>query len=188
MSDLPGFGAAPAESGAGGKAALDAVMPALYAELHRMAAACLAHERPRHTLQPTALVNEAYLRLLGQYRVDWSCRPQVLGLAAGMMRRILVNYAEARHAQKRGCGLQITLDDRLALADSRQIDIRSLDVALTKLEQIDARQSRIVELRFFSGLSVEETATALDISAATVKREWKTARLWLVREIARAFA
>lgn len=186
MSDLSDFGAAFAGSGAGGKAALDALMPALYTELHHIARACLARERRGHTLQPTALVNEAYLRLLGQNRVNWSCRPQILGLAASMMRRILVNYGEARLAQKRGCGLQVTLDDRLVLADSRQIDIRSLDLALTKLEEIDARQARIVELRFFSGLNVEETATTLEISTATVKREWKTARLWLIREIARS--
>ena len=100
-------------------------------------------------------------------------------------RGILVNYAEARNAQKRGCGLRVTLDERLALADSRQVDLPSLDLALTRLEEIDERQARIVELRFFSGLSVEETASAMEVSPATVKREWKTARMWLMREIGR---
>lgn len=184
MGDLSDPGGLPA-SHAGAKIALDALVPDLYTELHRIAQACLAHERPHHTLQLTALVNEAYLRMLDQHHLDLSCRPQVLGLAARMMRRILVNYGEARRAQKRGYGCRITLDDRLALADSRQVDVQSLDRALTKLERFDERQVRIVELRFFSGLSVEETAAALHVSPATVKREWKIARMWLMREIER---
>ena len=183
MSDSPDFDAAPAALRAGDKTALDSVMPALYAELHRMAQACLAGERPDHTLQPTALVHEAYLRLLGQQQVDWSCRPQILGLAARMMRRILVNHAEARNSQKRGGGFRVPLDDQLELMENGQLDIQALDLALTRLERIDERQARIVELRFFSGLSVEDTASALEVSPATVKREWRTARLWLVREL-----
>src|SRR5580700_11231145 len=150
MSDTPDFEAAFAGLRAGGKTALDAVMPALYAELHRIAEACVAGERPDHTLQPTALVHEAYLRLLAQHHVDWSCRPQVLGLAARMMRRILVNHAEARNAQKRGGGFRVPLDDQLELMENGELDIQSLDLALTRLEGIDERQARIVELRFFS--------------------------------------
>jgi len=182
MKEPADFEAALAGLRAGDKAALDAVLPALYTELHRIAEACLSGERPDHTLQPTALVHEAYLRLLGQYQVDWSCRPQILGLAARMMRRILVNHAEARNAQKRG-GFRIPLDDQLELMESGQLDVQSLDLALNRLEAIDERQARIVELRFFSGLSVEDTATAMELSTATIKREWRTARLWLVREL-----
>jgi RNA polymerase sigma factor (TIGR02999 family) len=183
MSHSPDFEGVLAGLRVGDKAALDLVMPVLYAELHRMAQACLAGERRDHTLQPTALVHEAYLRLLGQQHVDWSCRPQILGLAARMMRRILVNHAEARNSQKRGGGFRLPLDDQLELMENGQLDIQSLDLALGRLERIDERQARIVELRFFSGLSVEETASALEISAATVKREWRTARLWLVRDL-----
>jgi RNA polymerase sigma-70 factor, ECF subfamily len=183
MTGPPDFDAALAGLRAGDKAALDAVLPALYAELRRIAEACLAGERPDHTLQPTALVHEAYMRLLGQHHVDWSCRPQVLGLAARMMRRILVNHAEARNAQKRGGGFRIPLDDQLELMESGQLDVQSLDLALNRLEAIDERQARIVELRFFSGLSVEDTAAAMEVSTATIKREWRTARLWLVREL-----
>jgi RNA polymerase sigma factor (TIGR02999 family) len=185
MGDLSDLDGLPASNGGDAKSALDALFPELFADLHRIAQACLAHERPHHTLQLTALVNEAYLRLLEQHHLDLSCRPRVLGLAARMMRRILVNYGEARRARKRGFGCRITLDDRLDLADSRQVDVQSLDRALTKLEQIDERQVRIVELRFFSGLNVEQTAEVLDVSPATVKREWKIARLWLMREIER---
>jgi len=183
MNGSPDFETALAGLRAGDKTALDSVIPALYAELHRIAEACLARERPDHTLQPTALVHEAYLRLLGQHHLDWSCRNQVLGLAARMMRRILVNYAEARNAQKRGAGVRVPLDDQLELMESGQLEIQSLDLALNRLEEIDERQARIVELRFFSGLNVEDTAAALEISPATVKREWRTARLWLVREL-----
>jgi RNA polymerase sigma factor (TIGR02999 family) len=165
---------------------LDARMQELYADLRRIAQACLRRERPGHTLQPTALVNEAYMRLAGQHNLDWSCRPQILAIAASMMRRILVNYAEAHHAQKRAGGRRVTLDDRLALAQNRDIDVQALDQALSRLEQIDERQVRIVELRFFSGLGVEETADVLGVSSATVKREWQSARLWLSREIDRA--
>jgi len=183
MTGSPDFEAIGAGLRAGDKTVLDSLVPVVYAELHRLAEACLARERPDHTLQPTALVHEAYLRLLGQHSLDWSCRNQVLGLAASMMRRILVNYAEAHKAQKRGGGLRVPLDDQLELMQNGQLDICSLDLALNRLEEIDKRQARIVELRFFSGLSVEETAAALEISAATVKREWRTARLWLLQEL-----
>ena len=162
--------------------AVDAAMPALYQELRRMAKQYLSHERPDHTLQPTALVHEAYLRLIQQQKVDWSSRTQVLGVAAHMMRRILVNYAVARGAQKRGAALRV--DDADAdIAETRALEIEYLDMALNRLEEIDPRQARIVELRFFSGLTVEETAVAIAVSPETVKREWKTARLWLAREL-----
>lgn len=164
------------------RAALDAAVPALYQELRRLARDYLAAERPDHTLQPTALVHEAYLRLIQQQKVDWSSREQVLGVAARMMRRILVNYAVARKSQKRGAALLVitTVPD---FADSRALDMQDLDAALNRLEGVDARQARIVELRFFSGLTVEETANIVEVSPDTIKREWRTARLWLAREL-----
>jgi RNA polymerase sigma-70 factor (ECF subfamily) len=162
--------------------ALDAALPALYQELRRIAKEYLSRERQDHTLQPTALVHEAYLRLVQQQKIDWSCRAQVLGIAARMMRRILVNYAIARSTEKRGAGLRITAEPADA-AELRPLELEQLDLALDRLEQIDPRQARIVELRFFSGLTVEETASAVDASPRTVKREWRTARLWLAREL-----
>jgi RNA polymerase sigma factor (TIGR02999 family) len=167
----------------GDKRALDAMFPILYAELRRLAARYLAHEAPDHTLQPTALVHEAYLRLIGQREVEWSSRAQIVGLAATMMRRILVNHAAAKNAQKRDWGVRVPLADTLHLSRDGRLDIEQLDLALTKLEEFDPRQARIVELRFFSGLTLEETARVLDLSPATVKREWKTARMWLLREM-----
>ena len=167
----------------GGKIPLDSIMPALYDELHRLAGALLSRERSDHTLQPTALVHEAYLRLIGQYQVDWNCRAQIVGLAATMMRRILVKYAQTRAAQKRDWGNRIPLEDNLCITSTGKPDTLAVDAALSKLEAIDARQARIVELRFFSGLTVEETAAVMDLSPATVKREWKIARMWLLREM-----
>jgi RNA polymerase sigma factor (TIGR02999 family) len=163
---------------------LDAAIPALYQELRRLAKDYLSRERPDHTLQPTALVHEAYLRLLQQHKIEWSCRAQVLGIAARMMRRILVNYAVARSAQKRGAALRVTIAEP-DLADMRVLALEDLDLALTRLEEIDPRQAQIVELRFFSGLTVEETASVVEVSPETVKREWRTARLWLARELDR---
>ncbi len=167
----------------GDKQALDTLMPVLYGELHRLAKAMLSHERPDHTLQPTALVHEAYLRLIGQYQVDWICRAQIVGLAATMMRRILVKYAQTRSAQKRDWGNRIPLEDDMCITTTGKPDTLAVDAALNKLEQIDPRQARIVELRFFSGLTVEETAAVMELSSATVKREWKIARMWLMREM-----
>ena len=164
---------------------LDAMMPLLYAELHRLAEIFLARERPDHTLQATALVHEAYLRLARQYNVNWASRAQILGLGANMMRRILVKHAQSRNALKRNAGVRVPLDDELESIEQGQFGIQELDSALTRLGEIDARQERIVELRFFSGLTVEETASVLEISTATVKREWRTARLWLLRELDR---
>ena len=163
---------------------LDAAMPVLYQELRRIAKDYLSRERSDHTLQPTALVHEAYLRLVEQHKIDWSCRAQVLGVAARMMRRILVNYAIARGAQKRGAALVVTLADP-EVADMRALELEDLDLALNRLEEIDPRQAQIVELRFFSGLTVEEAASVIEVSPETVKREWRTARLWLARELAR---
>lgn len=167
----------------GDRSGLDSIIPVLYQELHRLAEIMLSRERPDHTLQPTALVHEAYLRLVGQYQVDWNCRAQIVGLAATMMRRILVKYAQTRNAQKRDWGSRIPLEDDLCITTSGSPDILSVDAALSKLEEIDGRQARIVELRFFSGLTVEETAAVMDLSTATIKREWKIARMWLLREL-----
>ncbi len=169
-------------STAAGRPALDAAMPALYQELRRLAKDYLVRERPDHTLQPTALVHEAYLRLIQQHKVDWSCRAQVLGIAARMMRRILVNYAVARSAEKRGAALLVSAAEA-DIAEIRALELEDLDLALNRLEEIDPRQAQIVELRFFSGLTIEETAAVVGVSPETVKREWRTARLWLAREL-----
>jgi RNA polymerase sigma-70 factor, ECF subfamily len=183
MAAAGDFQAALTSLGRGDKRALDAMVPALYTELRRLAASYLAREAPDHTLQPTALVHEAYLRLIGQREVDWSSRAQIVGLAATMMRRILVNHAAAKSAQKRDWGARVPLADTLDLTRGGQLDVEQLDLALTRLEELDQRQARIVELRFFSGLTLEETASVLDLSPATVKREWKMARMWLLREM-----
>jgi RNA polymerase sigma factor (TIGR02999 family) len=167
----------------GDRTALDFIIPALYQELHRLAENMLSRERPDHTLQPTALVHEAYLRLVGQYQVDWNCRAQIVGLAATMMRRILVKYAQTRSAQKRDWGSRIPLEDDLCITTTGKPDTLAVDAALSKLEEMDQRQARIVELRFFSGLTVEQTAAVMNLSTATVKREWKIARMWLLREL-----
>jgi RNA polymerase sigma factor (TIGR02999 family) len=164
------------------KSALDAALPDLYQELRRIAREYLSRERPNHTLQSTALVHEAYLRLVQQHKVDWSSRAQVLGIAAHMMRRILVNYAISRSAQKRGAGLRITSSEPEA-APLNNRELYELHEALERLETLDVRQAKIVELRFFGGLTVEETAAVVGFSPETVKREWKTARLWLTREL-----
>ncbi|MBV9155547.1 MAG: sigma-70 family RNA polymerase sigma factor [Acidobacteriaceae bacterium] len=167
----------------GDKTALDAAMPALYQELRRIAKEYLSRERPDHTLQPTALVHEAYLRLVQQHKIDWSCREQVLGIAARMMRRILVNYALARGTKKRAAALRVTAD--LEGLEMRAFELEDLDLALDRLAEIDPRQAQVVELRFFSGLTIEEAASVLGISPETVKREWRTARLWLAHEVGR---
>ncbi len=167
------------------KAALDALLPAVYEELHALAGRYLRHERPDHTLQPTALVHEAYIRLSEQRQVDWRDRSQFFGVAAQMMRRILVNYAESRNTAKRGGQFaRVTLDESVSWDGERALDLVSLDEALTALAALDARQARVVELRFFAGLSIEETGEVLDISPATVKREWTMAKAWLRRALA----
>jgi len=166
------------------KAALDALLPLVYEELHRLAQRVLTSEREDHTLQPTALVNEAYLRLSAQRTVHWVNRAQFFGVAAQMMRRILVTHAEARNAAKRlGMATRVTLDDSVSWSGGRDLDLVALDEALTALAALDPRQAQVVEQRFFAGLSIEETATVLEISPATVKREWAMAKAWLRRAL-----
>ena len=166
----------------GDRHAIDELLPIVYEELRRLAKGYLHRERLEHTLQSTALVHEAYLRLIDQ-NVDWQGRSHFFGIAAQMMRRILVDHARARNAAKRGEGLKVTLDERMALAEARDLDVIALDGALDRLSKLDEGQAKIVEMRFFAGLSIEETAEALGISPATVKRDWAMARAWLAREL-----
>jgi RNA polymerase sigma-70 factor (ECF subfamily) len=170
---------------AGNDDALEALLPVVYAELHRQAANYLRHERVGHTLQPTALINEVYIRLINQQHVNWQNRAHFFGIAAQGMRRILVDHARSRHRDKRGGNAEnVPIDSAvMAIPGSKTVDLIALDEALSRLAQFDERQARIVELRFFSGLSVEETAEALGISPATVKNDWRTAKAWLFREI-----
>ena len=169
---------------AGTHPAMAAALPALYDELRSLAAGYLRRERSDHTLQPTALVHESYLRLVNQRTVDWSDRLQFLSIAARMMRRILSDHATARRANKRGGGAaKLELDAALDFCDARAINIAEIDDALRGLEALDPRQARVVELRFFGGLTISETAELMALSEATVKREWLTARKWLQREI-----
>ncbi len=165
--------------------AIAAALPAVYEELRELATNYLRRERSDHTLQPTALVHESYLRLRTQQTVDWGNRLQFLSIAARMMRRILSDHATARAAEKRGGGVtKLQLDAALNFYDEHAISIRAVDEALRDLEAMDPRQARVVELRFFGGLTIEETAELMSLSEATVKREWTTARRWLQREIA----
>ncbi|MEW6125675.1 MAG: sigma-70 family RNA polymerase sigma factor [Acidobacteriota bacterium] len=169
----------------GNRQALDAILPLVYAELRRIAIGRLRLERPGHTLQPTALVHEAYLRLIEQDRVDWKNRAQFFGIAAEMMRRILINHAVAKQAEKRGgdaVKVSLSVVDYV-FHNQQDIDVLALDEAMKKLAVFDPRKSRIVELKFFGGLSIEEIAEVLEISHATVEREWAMARAWLYREI-----
>jgi RNA polymerase sigma factor (TIGR02999 family) len=160
--------------------ARDRLLTAVYRELRRCAAAHLRRERVGDTLQPTALVHEAYLRLVRQDRVAWRNRGQFLGVASQMMRRILVDRARARNMRKRsGQWSRVALDEGAALEPAREVDVLDLDRALVELATFDARKSQIAELRFFGGLSLEETGNALGLSVATVERDWQTARVWL---------
>lgn len=168
----------------GDKQALESLLPLVYDELHRQAVRAFRRERAGHTLQPTALVNEVYLKLVDQHKTDWQNRAQFFGVAAQMMRRILVSHARARRADKRGGGdARITLQEGVVAAPQRELNLLAVDEALTKLEAIDPEKSRMVELRFFSGLSVEETAAVLGVSPRTVDRQWQTAKAWLHREL-----
>lgn len=170
--------------GNGDKKALEDLMPLVYSELRKVAGRYLRRERSGHTLQCTALVNEAYLRLIDQHSVQWKNRAHFFGVAAEMIRRILVDYARSQHAQKRGADApKISLDEAFGVGQARDLDLVALDEALSHLKRIDERQCRVVELRFFAGLSVEETAEVMEISPATVKREWVTAKAWLFREL-----
>lgn len=168
----------------GDKAALDELMPAVYDELRRLAKNHLSRERPGHTLQTTALVHEAYLRLVDQKAVNWQNRAQFFGIAAQMMRRILINHAKERHAKKRqGYATRVSLDEAVSFFEKRELDLIALDEALNALTVLDPQQTQIVELRFFGGLTIEEIAEVVGISPATTKREWDSAKLWLRRQL-----
>jgi RNA polymerase sigma factor (TIGR02999 family) len=173
--------------GHGDQGALDALAPLVQRELHRVAARQLAGERPGHILQPTALVNEVYLRLIDWHDVKWQNRAHFFGVAARIMRRILVDVARARGRAKRGAdAIQVSLADVVDVALPATHDLVSLDDALNTLETLDPRQSQVVELRFFGGLSLEEVAEALHVSVGTVRRDWSLAQAWLYRELNRA--
>ena len=168
----------------GDEQARDELMPLVYQELHRLAHQYMSRERPGHTLQTSALVNEAFLRLADQRDIQWQNRAHFIGIAGQMMRRILVDYARNRGYAKRGGGaLQVSLDEELIVSDDRSADIVALDDALQSLARLDERKSRLVELRFFGGLSIEETAEVLGVSPGTVMRDWTLAKAWLRREM-----
>jgi RNA polymerase sigma-70 factor (ECF subfamily) len=168
----------------GDRQALDRLLPLVYAELRRIAARQLRRERAGHTLQATALVNEAYLRLVDQRRVDWRNRAHFFGVAAQMMRRILVDHARRHNAGKRGDGIQhVSIDEVETPAAGDQISVLALNEALGRLEQLDQGLAQIVELRAFGGLTIAEAAHVLNVSASTAKREWRTAKAWLTREL-----
>jgi RNA polymerase sigma-70 factor, ECF subfamily len=170
--------------GNGDAAALDDVIRAVYAELHRMADRYLRLEGGQHTLQPTALVHEAYLRLIDQTQVNWQNRAHFFGVAAQMMRRILVDHARTKQREKRGgTAKKLSLEDMVNLAEPQMPNLVALDDALKTLAELDQRKSRVVELRFFGGLSVDETAEVLEVSPQTVLRDWKLAKAWLYQEI-----
>ena len=167
----------------GDQGALDQVLPLVYDELRRLARRHLRNEPPGHTLQSTALVHEAFLRMMGQ-DAQWQNRAHFFGIAAQMMRRVLVDHARSRGAAKRGEGARrVTLDPGIAAPQSRGVDVQALDEALSSLGKLDPRQEKNIELRFFAGLSIEDTSEVLHLSPATVKREWATARAWLYREL-----
>jgi RNA polymerase sigma-70 factor (ECF subfamily) len=169
---------------AGNRDAPDRLMPLVYDELRRLASRYLNRERPDHTLQPTALVHEAYLRLIDQTQVTWQNRAHFIGVAAQMMRRILVDHARLHHVAKRGGHRRkLSLDDAISFEEKRGVDLIALDDALGDLVKLDPQQSRIVELRFFGGLTVDETAEVMSISRSTVKREWVMAKAWLYDQL-----
>jgi len=170
--------------GGGDVEAAAALIPLVYAELRRMAGGCLRSERPDHTLQCTALVHEAYLRLVKLREVNWQNRAQFFAISAQVMRHILVDHARARRAGKRGAGATlVSLDEALTVPAAENLDLVGLDRSLSRLAAIDDRKVRIVELRYFAGLSIEETAEAVGCSTTTVKREWTIARAWLFRDL-----
>src|SRR6266545_1093936 len=170
--------------GKGDRSALDELVPVVHQELRRLARLQMRGERDNHTLQTTALVNEAFLRLVDLRRIRWQDRAHFLALSARLMRRILVDHARSRSYQKRGAGaIAVTLEDTLVASPEPGADLVALDDALADLARVDARKCQVVELRFFGGLSVEETAEALKISPETVMRDWRLAKVWLLREI-----
>lgn len=171
----------------GDQSAPEKLIPLVEKELHRIAGRYMRRENPAHTLQTTALVNEAYIQLIDQRETRWQNRAHFFGIAAGIMRRILLNYARDRRRDKRGGGAEkLSLSEVAIMADERSEALIALDDALRKLESMDERKSRVVELRYFGGLSVDETAAFLKVSASTVARDWKLARAWLRREIEQA--
>ena len=173
----------------GDQAALDKLMPLVYEELHRLAQRYMRRESPGHTLQTTALVNEAYLRLIDQRQVRWQNRAHFFAIAAQLMRRILLDRARRRRYIKRGGGArQVSLDEAADVFQERSADLVALDEALSRLADLDPRKGRVVELRFFGGLSVEETAEALNVSPETVMRDWRLAKVWLLRELSNTVA
>ena len=168
----------------GEKAALESLAPLVYKELHRLAHHYMSRERPDHTLQTSALVNEAYLRLVDQKRVQCQNRAHFFAISAQLMRQILINHAQSRRCLKRGRGARkVSLDRAIIVSEERSEDLLALDDALNELAKADPRKSKVVELRFFGGLSVEETAEALNVSPVTVMREWRVAKAWLYREL-----
>lgn len=170
--------------GEGNKAALDELMPIVYDELRRLARHYMRGQRPGNTLQTTALVNEAYLKLIDSSRVNWQNRTHFFAISAQLMRRILVDFARARNSLKRGGErIKVTLDENIKAASETETDLVALDEALEELAKLNLRQSQIVELRYFGGLTEEEIAESLDISTRTVRRDWSVARAWLFRKI-----
>jgi RNA polymerase sigma factor (TIGR02999 family) len=168
----------------GDRRAADKLLPLVYDEFRALARHYLAQERMNHTLQPTALVHEAYMKLVDQTRVDWQGKSHFFAVAAQAMRRILVDHARSRQREKRGGGrARVVLDEAVALSPQKDEDVLALDEALEKLARLDARQAKVVELRFFGGLSVEEVAEALGVSKRTVEGDWTFARAWLSREL-----
>jgi RNA polymerase sigma factor (TIGR02999 family) len=170
----------------GDESALEKLTPIVYEELHRIARRCMAGERGEHSLQATALVNEAYLRLVDTRRVRWQGRSHFYAIAARLMRRILVDHARSRDARKRGGDARrVSLDETALVSPEPEVDLVDLDAALRKLAAQDPRKERVVELRFFAGLDVQETAEVLEVSPDTVMRDWRLARAWLARELER---
>ncbi len=190
---MPGFSDSPSKLevtqllkawGTGDDKALDQLTPVVQQELHRLAHRCMSRERPGHTLQTTALVNEVYLRLVDVNAVEWQDRAHFFAISARMMRRILTDFARSRNYQKRGAGaVQVSFDEALIVSPEKDGDIMALDEALTELAVLYPRQSQVVELRFFGGLEMKETAEALKVSPETVKRDWRFAKAWLRRAL-----
>jgi RNA polymerase sigma factor (TIGR02999 family) len=171
------------EISSGDRSAPERLLPLVYDDLRRLAAAYFTNERSDHTLQATALVHEAYIRLVHWENVSWQNRAHFFAVAAEVMRKILIDHARKKNAQKRGSGQRIFLDDAVSFPDNKEFDVLRLEEALLSLEKIDPRQAKIVELRFFGGLSIEETAYVLSVSTTTVKRDWTFAKAWFQREL-----
>jgi RNA polymerase sigma factor (TIGR02999 family) len=168
----------------GDEEALERLIPIVYQELHKLASRCMSHENPGHTLQTSALINEAYLKLVNQKNVHWESRGHFMAIAARLMRRILVDHAREKHRQKRGGSIRpVSLDECMIAVEEGSPDLLALNDALAAFEKIDPRKCRVVELRFFAGLTVEETAEALGIAPNTVLRDWNMAKAWLYREM-----